>query len=424
MGLLIKGGFVLDPQTGEQVQRDLLLEDDKIARIAEGIEPGDHQCINVNGHVVVPGFIDMHVHLRTPGFEYKETIETGTRAAAKGGYSSVACMPNTRPVLDSAELIRFIYESTEKEGSCRVYPYGAITKGELGEQLTDMRELKEAGVIGFSDDGVGVQDAGMMRAAMEQAAELGLPIVIHAEDESLAKNGCMNEGEVSKKLGLPGIPGTAESVQVARDILLAKQTGAHLHVCHISDRDAVEMVRFAKQMGIHVTAEVTPHHLLLTDQQIDGTDANWKVNPPLRTEEDRMACLEALLDGTIDMIATDHAPHGEEEKAKPFQTAPFGFVGLETAFPLLYTHLVETGRMSLLQLIETFTVNPARIFGLPGGVLAEEKPADITVLDLNRESVIDPQTFVSKGRNTPFKGMKVKGWPILTVTAGRITYRA
>jgi dihydroorotase len=424
MGLLLTGGYLLDQRTGEKVRRDVLLENDRIQRIAETIDPVGHECIAVNGHLIVPGFIDVHVHLRTPGFEYKETIATGTKAAARGGYSTVVCMPNTRPVLDSKEMIQFVYDSAVKEGSCRVFAYGAITKGELGEELTDMSALKEAGVIGFTDDGVGVQEAALMRRAMEQAAELDLPIVIHAEDESLAGNGCMNEGEVSRRLGLPGIPGTAESVHVARDILLAKQTGAHLHVCHISDADAVEMVRFAKSQGIRVTAEVTPHHLLLTDEHIDGTDANWKVNPPLRTERDRIACLEALLDGTIDMIATDHAPHTEEEKAKPFQTAPFGFVGLEFAFPLLYTHLVETGKMSLAQLVDKFTTSPANVFGLPGGILLEGNPADITVLDLSQENVIDPNTFASKGRNTPFKGMKVKGWPILTITAGKITYRA
>jgi dihydroorotase len=424
MGLLLTGGYVLDPETGEKIRRDVLLEKDVIRQIAEAIDPSGHERIDVNGRLILPGFIDVHVHLRTPGLEHKETMATGTKAAARGGYSTVVCMPNTRPVLDSKEWITWIHQKAAEEGNCRVYAYGAITKGELGEELTDMRALKEAGVIGFTDDGVGVQEAAMMRRAMEQAAELGLPIVIHAEDESLAGDGCMNEGEVSRRLGLPGIPGTAESVHVARDILLAKQTGAHLHVCHISDADAVEMVRFAKKQGIRVTAEVTPHHLLLTDEQIDGTDANWKVNPPLRTERDRQACLEALLDGTIDMIATDHAPHTEEEKNKPFETAPFGFVGLEFAFPLLYTHLVETGKMTLAQLVEKFTARPARVFDLPGGVLEEGEPADVTVIDLEREQTIDPNTFASKGRNTPFKGMKVKGWPVLTITAGKITYRA
>lgn len=423
MGIVLRNGKLLDLETGEVVAREILVEGDKINRIAERIETADHQAFDLNGGVIVPGFLDMHVHLRDPGFEHKETIETGTRAAAKGGFTTVACMPNTRPVLDTPELMRYIYDTAEKKGSCRVLPYAAITRGERGEELTDMEALKAAGAIGFTDDGIGVQNAGLMRAAMERAKELGLPIVIHAEDESLAGKGCMNEGEVSRRLGLPGIPGVAESVHVARDALLAELTGAHLHVCHISDASAVDIVRWAKRRGIRVTAEVTPHHLLLTDEGIDGTDANWKVNPPLRTENDRLACLIGLVDGTIDMIATDHAPHSEEEKRRAFQVAPFGFVGLETAFPLLYTELaVKTKRLTLRQLVQKMAVAPAEIFGLPGGRIAEGAPADLTVLDLERERVIDPAAFASKGRNTPFAGRKAKGWPVLTLCNGRVTH--
>lgn len=427
MGIVLKNGKLLDLHTGELLPREILIAGGQIQQIAEqieGISSGDgHQTIDLGGRVIVPGFIDMHVHLRDPGFEYKETIETGTLAAAKGGFTAVACMPNTRPILDTPELMQYIYETTEKTGSCRVYPYAAITRGERGESLTDMKTLKEAGTIGFTDDGIGVQSGGMMRTAMEQAKELGLPIVIHAEDESLSGKGCMNEGEVSIRLGLPGIPGVAESVHVARDALLAELTGAHLHVCHISDASAVDVVRWAKQRGIRVTAEVTPHHLLLTEDGIDGTDANWKVNPPLRTEKDRLACIRGLLDGTIDMIATDHAPHSIEEKQRAFQVAPFGYVGLETAFSLLYTELVDRlGLMKLNELVQKMASAPAAVFGLPGGRVAEGTMADLTVLDLEAERVIDPETFASKGRNTPFAGQKAKGWPVLTICNGRITH--
>ncbi|MFC4768432.1 dihydroorotase [Effusibacillus consociatus] len=423
MGILLKNGKLLELETGELLPREILIEGKTIQKIAEQLDTTGHEVVDLGGGVIVPGFIDMHVHLRDPGLEYKETIETGTRAAAKGGFTTVACMPNTKPILDTPELMNYIYETAEKTGYCKVVPYAAITCGGRGEELTDMQALKEAGAVGFTDDGVGVQVAGMMRTAMERAKELGLPIVIHAEDESLSGKGCMNEGEVSKRLGLPGIPGVAESVHVARDALLAELTGAHLHVCHISDASAVDAVRWAKRRGIRVTAEVTPHHLLLTDEGIDGTDANWKVNPPLRTENDRKACLEGLLDGTIDMIATDHAPHSVEEKQRAFQVAPFGFVGLETVFPLLYTELVaKSQQMTLQQLVHKMAVAPAEVFDLPGGRVAEGGVADLTVLNLEEERIIDPNDFASKGRNTPFAGWKAKGWPVLTVCEGRITH--
>ncbi|GAX90966.1 dihydroorotase [Effusibacillus lacus] len=423
MGILLKNGRLLDLETGELHSRDVLVEGDRISRIGEDIDPASHQVHELNGNVIVPGFIDMHVHLRDPGLEYKETIETGTRSAAAGGFTTIACMPNTKPILDNPELMRYIYDTTNKTGSCKVLPYAAITRGERGEELTDMEALKEAGAVGFTDDGVGVQSGGMMRSAMERAKALGLPIVIHAEDESLSGKGCMNEGDVSKRLGLPGIPGVAESVHVARDALLAELTGVHLHVCHISDASAVDVVRWAKGRGIRITAEVTPHHLLLTDEGIDGTDANWKVNPPLRTEKDRLACLEGLLDGTIDMIATDHAPHSEEEKRRAFQVAPFGFVGLETAFPLLYTELVEKAKLlTLQQLVKKMATAPAEVFNLPGGTVAEGGLADLVVVNLEEERVIDPATFASKGRNTPFAGWRAKGWPVLTICDGKVTF--
>jgi dihydroorotase len=428
MGILLKNGRLLNLETGELEAREVLVEGEKIARIAEQIDATGHEEIDLQGQAILPGFLDMHVHMRQPGFEAKETIETGTAAAARGGYTMVACMPNTRPVIDSPELIRYVYETTEREGSCTVRPYGAITRGELGEELTDIAAMKAAGAVGITDDGVGVQSSSLMRKAMEVAAELDIPVVIHSEDEDLAKDGCMNEGTVSKRLGLPGIPGLAESAMIARDILLAADTGAHLHICHISDAESVEQVRYAKSRGFKVTAEVTPHHLLLTDDIIDktdGQDANMKVNPPLRTEHDRLGCLQGLLDGTIDMIATDHAPHTEEEKKRPFQTAPFGFIGLEIAFPVLYTELVEKGNLlSLADLVKKFATNPAQVFRLPGGTVLEGSIADLTVVDLVTERPISAEELKTKGRNTPFMGQSVKGWSTLTINKGRITYRS
>ncbi|TCP52414.1 dihydroorotase [Tumebacillus sp. BK434] len=426
MGLLLKNGRLLNLKTGELEARELRIEGEIIAEVAERIDAAGHEVIDLNGNVILPGFLDMHVHLREPGFAAKETIETGTAAAARGGFTTVACMPNTRPVIDSPELIRYVYETTAKEGSCTVLPYGAITKGELGEELTDIAALKAAGALGITDDGVGVQSSSLMREAMRVAAALDLPVVIHSEDEDLAKDGCMNEGVVSKRLGLPGIPGLAESAMIARDILLAEDTGAHLHVCHISDAASVELVRWAKSRGLKVTTEVTPHHLLLTEEIIDrtdGRDANMKVNPPLRSEKDRLACLQGLLDGTIDMVATDHAPHTEEEKQRPFATAPFGFIGLEIAFPLLYTELVQQGTLPLHELVQKFTVNPANVFKIDRGSLEAGKVADLTVVDLEEEREIAAAELKTKGRNTPFLGKKVKGWSVLTINQGRITYQ-
>lgn len=431
MGILLVGGTWWDSEQKQWRTEDIFIQDGLIKRIERNLtailekegEPLQNVEIrDCSNQIITPGLIDMHVHLREPGFEYKETIESGTRAAAAGGFTTVACMPNTRPSTDTPDKIRWIYDRTQATGSCRVLPYGAITLGQRGDDLTDFAGMKAAGAVGFTDDGVGVQVAGMMRQAMERAAAVGLPIVIHAEDESLALKGCMNEGEVSNRLGLPGIPGEAESVQIARDALLAKKTGAHLHVCHISDATSVEVVRFAKAQGVHVTAEVTPHHLLLTDEQIDGLDANWKVNPPLRTEADRIACLEGLLDGTIDMIATDHAPHADEEKERPFQIAPFGFIGSEFAFPLLYTRLVVPGTVSLELLLEKMSTAPAQVFGLQGGRIHEGAVADITVIDTQMEQTISRDKIVSKGKNTPFLGETLRGWPTLTMVAGRVTY--
>ncbi|MFC7442353.1 dihydroorotase [Laceyella putida] len=423
MKTIIKNGKLLEPHTGDLIGRDILIENGLIQTIAETVTDPEAEVIDVAGKLVVPGLIDMHVHLREPGFEKKETIKTGSMAAAKGGFTTIACMPNTRPVIDSPETVRQVLDRAEEAGLARVLVYGAITVRELGQELTDMEGLKEAGVFAVTDDGVGVQSSQMMKDAMRRAHQLGLPVVAHCEDDTLAKGGCVHHGEFAAKHGLKGIPSEAEAIHVGRDILLAEDIGVHYHVCHISAEQSVRLVREAKARGQKVTAEVTPHHLLLCDEDIPEPNAMWKMNPPLRSKRDRQALIEALRDGTIDIIATDHAPHTAEEKSWGMEKAPFGIVGLETAFPLLYTHLVGKGILTLSELVDKMTRKPAEIFGLPYGELAEGKTADITVIDLENEREIDPATFKSKGRNTPFAGWKVKGWPVLTLLEGNITWQ-
>ncbi|MED0680180.1 dihydroorotase [Aneurinibacillus thermoaerophilus] len=422
MGTILCNGQIL--VDGKLVKKDILIEGTNVSRIADSIEEAGHEVLDAAGKLIVPGFIDMHVHLREPGFEAKETIATGTASAARGGFTTVACMPNTRPVIDTPETVRLILQKAKEEGSARVLPMGAITVRELGQELTDMAALKEAGVIAVSDDGVGVQSSKMMKDAMKVATSLGLPIVAHCEDDSLVEGGCVHEGVFSEKHGLKGIPSEAESIHVGRDILLAEATGAHYHVCHISTAESVRLVREAKQRGVRVTAEVCPHHLLLCDEDIPGPDANYKMNPPLRSRRDRQALLQGLKDGTIDMIVTDHAPHTAEEKGRGIELAPFGIVGLETAFPLLYTKLVLKGEFTLQEIVDRMTRVPAEVFNLPWGALEEGKSADIAVIDLETEKEVNPETFASKGRNTPFTGWKLKGWPVLTMLEGRIVWQA
>ncbi len=422
MGTILCNGQIL--VDGKLVKKDILIEGTNVSRIADSIEEAGHEVLDAAGKLIVPGFIDMHVHLREPGFEAKETIATGTASAARGGFTTVACMPNTRPVIDTPETVRLILQKAKEEGSARVLPMGAITVRELGQELTDMAALKEAGVIAVSDDGVGVQSSKMMKDAMKVATSLGLPVVAHCEDDSLVEGGCVHEGVFSEKHGLKGIPSEAESIHVGRDILLAEATGAHYHVCHISTAESVRLVREAKQRGVRVTAEVCPHHLLLCDEDIPGPDANYKMNPPLRSRRDRQALLQGLKDGTIDMIVTDHAPHTAEEKGRGIELAPFGIVGLETAFPLLYTKLVLTGEFTLQEIVDRMTRVPAEVFNLPWGALEEGKSADIAVIDLETEKEVNPETFASKGRNTPFTGWKLKGWPVLTMLGGRIVWQA
>ncbi|RFU63346.1 dihydroorotase [Peribacillus glennii] len=421
MRTIIKNGVLLDNE-GNLVKAEVAFDSGVITEIAENIPAAENDVIDAGRNFIAPGFIDLHVHLREPGGEKKETIETGTMAAARGGFTTVAAMPNTRPVPDSKEQMNWLMNRIEETAHVRVLPYASITIRELGKQMTDFEGLKEAGAFAFTDDGVGVQEAGMMLSAMKKAAALNMPIVAHCEDNTLINKGSVHEGTFSEAAGLNGIPSVCESVQIARDVLLAEAADCHYHVCHISTKESVRVVRDAKRAGIKVTAEVTPHHLLLCDEDIPGLDPNYKMNPPLRGRDDRQALIEGLLDGTIDFIATDHAPHTEEEKAEGMILAPFGIVGLETAFPLLYTEFVENGIFTLKQLVDFLTVKPAESFSLPFGQLRVGEKADIVLLDLETEKRIDSTEFASKGKNTPFNGKVCAGWPVMTIAEGKIAW--
>ncbi|MCY7799867.1 dihydroorotase [Bacillus haynesii] len=422
MSYLIKNGFILD-EKGEKVQRDIRIEGDTISEIGSLEAALGETVIDADGLFVSPGLVDLHVHFREPGGEKKETIETGAKAAARGGFTTVAAMPNTRPVPDTKEQMEWLVNRIDETASVRVLPYASITIRQTGQEMTDFEGLKDAGAFAFTDDGVGVQTAGMMYEAMKKAASIDKAIVAHCEDNSLIYGGSVHDGEFAKANGLNGIPSVCEAVHIARDVLLAEAAGCHYHVCHISTKESVRVVRDAKKAGIRVTAEVTPHHLLLSDSDIPGLDTNYKMNPPLRSPEDREALLEGLRDGTIDFIATDHAPHTEEEKQQTMSLAPFGIVGLETAFPLLYTHFVKTGKWTLKQLHDYMTVKPCEAFGLPYGKLEAGRSADITLIDLEREEKIDKSIFLSKGKNTPFDGISCFGWPVMTMAKGKLVYQ-
>lgn len=419
--MVIKNGQLLT-NDGSLKKVDLYIEDGVIKEMGSEVLRDADEIIDASGFIVSPGFIDLHVHLREPGGEKKETIATGTLAAAKGGFTTIAAMPNTKPVPDTKEQMEWLMNRINETAVVRVLPYASITIGELGEKLTDFSELAEAGAFAFTDDGVGVQSAGLMLEAMKKAASLNKAIVAHCEDNTLINHGSVHEGEFSRKNRMNGIPSVCESVHIARDVLLAEAANCHYHVCHISTKESVRVVRDAKRAGIKVTAEVTPHHLLLCDEDIPSLDANYKMNPPLRGKEDREALIQGLLDGTIDFIATDHAPHTEEEKSRGMEKAPFGIVGLETAFPLLYTHFVEKGMITLKQLIDYLTIKPAQAFSLEGGKIEIGAAADLVLLDLNHEEIIDPNKFASKGKNTPFAGWKCKGWPVKTIVNGNVVW--
>ncbi|MED4202650.1 dihydroorotase [Neobacillus mesonae] len=421
MKLLIQNASYI-ASNGEKKQSDILIEDGVITKIEENIKTAVDRKIDGAGLLTAPGFIDLHIHLREPGGEKKETIATGTLAAARGGFTTVAAMPNTRPVPDTKEQMDWLMQRIEDTAKVRVLPYASITTRQLGKELTDFHALKQAGAFAFTDDGVGVQSADMMLQAMQLAAKENMAIVAHCEENTLIHKGSVHEGDFSKKHSLNGIPSVCESVQIARDVLLAEAAGCHYHVCHISTKESVRVVKDAKRAGIHVTAEVTPHHLLLSEDDIPGLDANYKMNPPLRSASDRDALIEGLLDGTIDFIATDHAPHTAEEKAAGMELAPFGIVGLETAFPLLYPHLVKKNVLTLEQLIDFLTVKPAEAFGLPLGKIEIGATADLVLINLNEERSINPEEFLSKGKNTPFSGWDVSGWPEMTIAGGEIVW--
>lgn len=423
MGKLLKNGKVLNQQ-GLLESIDILIEEDLIVKMKADISIDDHEVINVADMLVLPGFVDLHVHLREPGAEYKETIATGTMAAARGGYTTIAAMPNTRPVPDSKAQIESLNKLIEETANVRVLPYGSITVRELGKEITNFDQLAIAGAFAFTDDGIGVQDASIMLQAMKEAAKINKAIVAHCEEATLINKGSIHEGEFSKKHDLNGIPSVCEAVHIARDVLLAEAAGVHYHVCHISTKESVRVVRDAKRAGIRVTAEVTPHHLLLSEQDIPGLDPNYKMNPPLRAEEDKKALIEGLLDGTIDFIATDHAAHSVAEKSESMTLAPFGIVGLETAFPLLYTHFVEKGILPLKELVNLLTSKPCQAFDLPYGLLQVGEKADITVVDLNLVEKIDPNNFLSKGKNTPFTGWECRGWPVITLFNGKVVWKS
>jgi dihydroorotase len=425
MSLLIRGGRVVDPANGVDAELDVLLQDGKVARLGARLAaPAGATAIDATGKLVCPGFIDIHVHLREPGQEYKETVATGTRAAAVGGFTAVCCMANTSPVNDNRAVTDYIVAKARSEGVVRVYPIGAVTRGLEGKELAELAELAEAGCVAFSDDGKCVMNAELYRRAMEYTLPFAAPLISHAEDHTLSRGGCMHEGVVSTELGLRGIPAAAEEVMVARDVVLAELTGAHVHIAHLSTAGAVRLVRDAKARGVRVTAEVTPHHLLLTDEAVRSWDPNTKMAPPLRTKRDTEVLLEALADGTIDCVATDHAPHAVAEKEGEFDRAANGIVGLETAVTLLYDRLVRPGVLPLATLVARLSSDPARLLHLPGGSLSVGAPADVTLLDPDASTTIDPTRFASRSRNTPFGGWTATGRPWKTIVAGAVVWEA
>lgn len=420
--ILIRGGRLIDPT--QQLDRvlDVRLAEGKVAEIGERLEPGAAEVIEAEGLVVAPGLIDLHVHLREPGGEHKETIASGAAAAAAGGFTTIVAMPNTDPPIDNPAAVGFVLAEGRRVGLTRVLPSGAITVGQAGEQLTEVGELVDAGAVTITDDGRPVTHAGVMRLALEYAQAFDLPVSVHAEEPELSRGGVMNEGVIASRLGLTGIPNAAEDVMIARDLLLAELTGGRLHIQHVATRRGVALIREAKANGVRVTAEAAPHHFTLTDSAVERYRTDAKMNPPLRSEADREAVRQGVRDGTLDVIATDHAPHHYDEKEQAFADAPFGIVGLETALGLGITELVETGLIDLATLIERMSCAPARAFSLPGGTLALGAPADVTLLDPRTEWVVDRTRFLSMSRNTPFDGWKLRGRAVYTLVDGRVVW--
>ncbi len=429
MNLWIENGHVLDPASGCDEVCDLYVMDGKVA--ARGSLPEEKRAafmagavrkIDASGKYVMPGFVDLHVHLREPGFEYKETIKTGTMAAARGGFTAVCPMPNTKPPTDCPEMIRRVLEIAEKDSPIHVYPVGAVTIGQMGETMTDIEGMVKAGAKAISEDGKSVMNAALYREAMKEAARLSIPVFAHCEDKNMVGKGAMNAGKKADEMGIEGISNAVEDVIVARDILLAKETGARLHLCHCSTADSVEMIRIAREDGVAVSGEVCPHHFTLTDEDILSDDANYKMNPPLRSSTDVEYLKSGLKDGVMEAISTDHAPHSEEEKKKSIAEAPFGIVGSETVFSLAVTELVKKGYLTPFELVRRMSTNPCRILGVEGGSLEPGMPADITIADFDEEYTIDKNEFVSKGKNTPFHGRNVYGKVEYTIVDGAVVY--
>ena len=420
--ILIKNGRLVDPANKRDEVCDVLICDNIIEKIGVGISKEDAILIDAEGKIVMPGLIDLHVHLREPGFEYKETIETGARAAAHGGVTTICPMPNTNPVIDSAERVKDLLKRAEK-ACVHVLPVGAVTAGQEGKELADIQGMKEAGAVALSEDGKSVMDTALYREGLYEAARCNLPVFAHCEDKSLAGNGVMNQGKKAEELGLLGISNAVEDVIAARDIFMSKEAGNRLHLCHCSTKDSAALVKMAKEQGLIVTGEVCPHHFTMSDDEITEDHGRFKMNPPLRSREDVMALKEALRDGVMDIISTDHAPHGEEEKNQSMKKAPFGIVGIENSFALGYTELVKTGYLTLSGLVEKMSVNPARVLKIEKGNLAEGRIADVVVADITEEYEIRPEEFFSKGKNTPFAGKKVFGRIDVTIVDGKIVYQ-
>jgi dihydroorotase len=421
--ILIRGGRVIDPASGLDQITDLLLADGKVNQIGPRLGSAGAEIIDASGLLVTPGLIDIPVHLREPGDEDEETIASGSAAAVAGGFTSIACMPNTQPALDDEAAIEFIYRQASRANLCNVYPVGAVTKGRQGSELAEMGQMVRAGAVGFSDDGVGIAGTGIMFRALQYVRMFDKPILQHCEDHEMAAGGVMNGGETATRLGLPGINPIAEELMIQRDLALVKQTGSRYHVCHISTAGSVDLVRRAKAAGLPVTAEVCPHHLLLNEEACINYDTNYKMNPPLRTRGDVEACLQGVVDGTIDCLVTDHAPHGIQEKEREFLYAPFGIIGMETALPLFIKALITPGLLTWPEMIRRLTINPAHVLSLNKGTLAPGAGADVTLIHPDLKWTIDARLFRSKSRNCPFDGQEVTGRAVMTIVNGQIKYR-
>lgn len=423
MKILIKNGHIIDAKTGRNGVYDIMIEDGKIIEIGNDLEITNGDLIDANGKFVIPGLVDAHCHLRDPGFEYKEDIETGTKSAAKGGFTSIACMPNTNPVIDNETIIRYIQNKTKQDAIVNVYPIGAISKGLKGEELAEIGELKFAGAVAISDDGKPVKNASLMKKALQYASMFDITVISHCEDLELAEEGVMNEGYQSTIMGLKGIPSAAEEIMVARDLILAEYLKTPIHIAHVSTELSVDLIRNAKKRGVKVTAETCPHYFALTEDACENFNTLAKVNPPLRTQNDVEAIKQGLKDGTIDIIATDHAPHHVDEKNVEFNLAANGIVGFETALPLAITYLVKPGILTMEQLVEKMCVNPSKILGLNKGFISEGKTADITIIDVNEEFIVEVENFESKSKNSPFDGFKLKGSVYYTIVNGKVVVR-